>query len=105
MFCLANRFGDVVFTSLQGETDYSHLPTTPTHMGRKGVCMSTSTTTMPQKPFFSNVEKGEKLAPRQAVPVTGSLQTPLYNEWPRQRVPRNITNFDFDHRASFHGRG
>lgn len=58
-----------------------------------------------QKPSFDSVETGLKFLPVQAVTAAGFSSAPTYHEWPRLQVPRNISQFSFEHRASFHGRG
>lgn len=93
-----------MFTSLQAETGYTDSQKQP-QIGQSGVCMTTPTTSAVQKPSFNNIETGLKFAPNQAIAVTGLSTAPLYHEWPRQQIPRNSSQFNFDHRASFHGRG
>lgn len=92
-----------MFASLQAENISNHPARTQSL--QRGVCMPLPTTSVIQKPSFSNIEIGLKFLPSQAIAIASLSPSPLYHEWPRQHVPRNGTDFSFEHRASFHGRG
>lgn len=98
----ATNISDELFGSLQGESEHR---STPPKFGHGGACMSSPTTTSFQKPSFSCIETGLKFASTQAAPLGGISAAPLYHEWPRLQVPRNNSHYNFEHRASFHGRG
>lgn len=102
-FCYTNLFM-VLFASVKAPNDYNDPPSPPL-VGLGGGCMPTSTASAIQKPTFSNIETGVKFVPNQAEAVAVLSPTSLYNERPRKRLPRNSTHFNFDYRASFHGRG